>query len=186
VEELDVEARLALHVENPGPRIAHRDERCLRVVLRHHFARLGGDADGEEASAGRGGGDAHAHGSHVAVRGERHVLRAHYAAAVLDHEGHRSSPEPALRDIDVDDERRALQHGTRRVHAAYLDVLREPLLSHADCGDTHPARVQRAQRLVQRASRSVVRSVAQEDQARERHPLELLARAFERGRETRR
>ena len=66
-QELHLEARLALEVEDLLAPIAHVDEHVAGVVLGQQLAGLRRHAEGEDARPGLGGGEAHAHRGGLAV-----------------------------------------------------------------------------------------------------------------------
>ena len=84
-----------------------------------------------------------------------------------------------LRQHDVDDQRRALEDGARRLDARHLHVVREMLLADADREDRNRSRLQARQRFVDRGV-GRVGAVGHHDEPGKRQAGELVARAVER------
>ena len=101
------------------------------------------------------------------------------APAVLDHELDALAGEPAMREMHVGGECRALEHLPRRLHARDLEVTVEALAPDAHDRDRDPGGAQGHERLGQRTP-FVVGSIADDHETGERRAAELLPRAVER------
>ncbi len=177
-DETDLGARLALEVEDLLAPVADVDHRLAGVVLGHQLAVLRRDAEPEHPRPGLVDGEPHPRRGGRAVGRQRHRLRPHDAALVLDVEHDRLAVEPGLADDHVDHQRRPLQRDARSADPANLDVARQRLLPDADGEDRQPLRLQGEQRLAERGFRGV-RAVADHDQPGQRQAGQLLARAVE-------
>src|SRR5690606_17354415 len=183
-QKADLVARLALEVQDLLALVAHVDERVLRVVLEDQLTILRRDAKAEAARTGVVRGEVHAHGRRLGAGRQLDFLRADDLAAILDEHRHLATRIARVRDDEVDDERRALERRARRGDTAQLDVALEPLSANADRVHWHARSLEREQRLGERLA-GVVGAVAHDDEARQRHGRQLLARAVERGRDHR-
>ena len=178
-EELDLETRLALEVEDLVAPIVDRDQRLADVVLRHHLALLRRDPESEEARAGLARGEAQPDGLQLTVAEQRDVLGPDDAPLVLDLDGHRPSGVPAVGHHDVGDERAAAQHAARGLHPAELDVALVRLAAEADREDRHAGGLNRQQRLFELFT-GVVGAVAHDHETGQRHVGQLVVGAGER------
>ena len=183
-EKLHLPARLAFEVQDPLAAVLDDDQRLAEIVLGDHLARLRRHPEAEEPGPRLGGGEAHPHRLRLAVGGQLHVLRGDDAALVLYLHGHRLAAVAAVRDHQLDRQRRAAQHAARRSHTAQLDVALELLAAQPHREDRHALRLQREQRLAQ-AAFQVVGAVAHHDQTGQRHARQLVVRPLERPPEVR-
>ena len=177
--ELGFESRFAFHVQDPLATVPHFHQRVARVVLRHLLAGLRLDAHFEQPRSGVRCREVDAHRRRLTVGRHRDVLRADDAALVFDVEWHGGARVSGLRNDDIDRQRRALERGPRRLDAGDLNVAVKVFLANADRKYGNRSRLQAGQRFVQRCVRRVG-AVGDHDEAGQRQPRELVARAFER------
>ena len=178
-QELDLETRLALEVENLVAPIVDRDQRLADVVLRHHLALLRRDPEGEEPRSGLARGEAQAHGLELTVAEQRNVLGPDDPPLVLHLDRHRPAGVAPVGDHDVRDERAAAQHAARRLHPAELDVALVRLAAQTDREDRYPGRLNRQQRLFELPA-GVVGPVGHDHEPGQRHVGQLVVGAGER------
>ena len=178
-QELDLEAGLALEVQNLVSSIVDRDQRLADVVLRHHLARLRRDAEREEARPLLAGGEAQPDGLQLAVSKQRDLFGPDDAPLVLYLDGHRPAGVATVRHDDVGDEGGAPQHPARGLDAAQLDVALVRLAAEADREDRDSRGLNREQRLLELPAR-VVGAVGHDHETGQRHVGQLVVGAGER------
>ena len=183
-QESHLVARLALEVEDLLAPVLDAHQRRLAVVLRDLLVHGHRNAEGVGARARRGGGEANRNRDRLPVVRQLDLLGADDLSLVFDDQRHGLALVAHVRDHHVDHHRGTREHRPGRVGAADLDVPPEALLAHAHGVDRNPLRLQRHERLGQLFAR-VVRSVGDQDQARERHRGQFGAGALERRSEAR-
>ena len=92
----------------------------------------------------------HADRGRLAIRREGHLLRADNPPFVFDVERHFHAGVTTLREHDVDDQRRSLQRGSRRLDSRNLNVAREFFLTDADGEHRNRSGLQAGNRFVER------------------------------------
>jgi hypothetical protein len=183
--ELHLPARLALEVEDLLPVPPHVDPHLARVVPVDALPLLRRNAEADALRSRVTELEADARHDRLAVRPELDVLLHEDPALVLHDERHdRSATEAVLRHDDVDHQRRACQHVARQLHAAELDVGRDPLVAEPDGEDRNVGGLERHDRLGERALTGV-RPVGDQHETGERHARELTACGVQRAREIR-
>ena len=178
-DELHLEARLALEVQNLLFQVAHVDERLARIVLRDELARLRRHAESEQPRTGIPGRRADANRGGPAVSRQRHFLGTDDVALVFDVHGDRIAGVTGLADDQIDEERRAFQDGPRCADAIDLNVARERLTADADGEDRQLLGLHAEQRFVERLL-ARVGSVADNHEPGDRKTSQLLPHAVER------
>ena len=180
-DELHLEARLTLEVEDLLFSIAHLDQRLANVVLRHDLVRLLRNAELEEARTRVGDGRPHARGRRTAVGRQLDLLRSDDASLVLHVHRHRPSGVTGLRDDDVDHQRGVLEDALRRAHTIDLNVARQLGAADAHREDRQLLGLQGEQGVTER-NLARVRAVGDQHDTRHRETASPRAR-LERWRE---
>ena len=172
--EGDLVARFSLEVEDLLGAVPDLHDRVQFVVLQDAFARLSRDPEGQLARALGVQRDRDRGDQGLPVVREGHFLGGDDPAHVLDHDRNRAPGEPARVHDHGDHHRGACQRLLRNLRAAGLHVGFHLFVPQPDREDGHRRGAERQQRLAE-GRVGVVPAVGDDHDARERHPLQLVA-----------
>ncbi len=176
--ELQLETGLTLQVQDLLPFPAHFDLDRASVVTFDALPRLRRDAEVNTPGTFAFQLQADACDDRLSVRAQVDCFLSQDLQVVFNDDRHGPPSQPDLRHDDVHDECRALEHGSRYLDPPHLDVGGNYFFAESHRENWDAGRLERDQGLGQ-GPVGVVRAVGDQDEARQRHARQLLARGVE-------